>query len=168
MRRRTGAYIFMNGQSIYIHRLVPPSSLIEAQGKLGEILFQVRPGDQERRMSVSPTSGCLYFADSGKLWANAGGALPRSARDAEVLARRFLETSNRRIGGSGLPALAGTAIFPIDARLIVSQPVYAQEGDTPDHWLCSFVGYQPTGLLNSTAPNNTAPQTTVPVLGAQV
>jgi hypothetical protein len=78
--------------------------------------------------------------------------VPRSARDAELCARAFLQTANDRIGGAGIPGFAGTAIFPPDARLIVCQPVFAQEGNTPDHWLCSFIGYLATGALNSTMP----------------
>jgi hypothetical protein len=158
----------MTSQSICLYRLVPPSQLIDAQEQLGEILFQVRPGDQERQMSVSTSSGCLYFVDSGKLWANAGGSMPRTARDAEVAARKFIEASNRRASGSALPTLAGTTIFPTDARLILSQPVFAPERDTPDHWLCSFMGYQPTGLLEPMAAGGGVPQTTIPVLGAHV
>src|SRR5258708_464626 len=94
--------------------------------------------------------------------------MPKSAGQAETLARRFMETSNKRISGSILRSLGGAAIFPADARLTVSQPVFAPDGNSPDHWLCIFAGYVPTGLLDSTPPAATAPQTTVPVLGAQV
>lgn len=163
-----GAAIPMNNQSIYIYRLVSPSRLIEAQEQLGQLLFQVKPGDHNRQLYVSSTSGCFHFVDSEKLWANAGGHLPQSAEQAEALARKFIETSNKRISGSALRSLGCTAIFPTDARLTLAQPVFAQEGNIPDHWLCSFIGYQPTGLLDSTAPAGAAPQKTAPVLGAQV
>lgn len=158
----------MANPSIYIYRLVPPSVLIGGEARLAETLFKVGPGDDRRQYSASPVSGCFHFSDLGKLGENTTGTAPRYSSDAERAARSFLETANRLVSGARIDGLAGLSFFPEDARLVASQPVYARLGDTPDHWLCSFVGYQATGLFPATAADGAAPQLKAPVLGAQI
>lgn len=155
----------MSRTGLFVHHLVPPEQLLQATEQLGELLFDLHPGAPDRVLLASPTSGCLSFADASLLRTGAGRG-PATAAEGEAAAERFLRDGNRRVRGAAIPGLTQTGLFPDDARLVVSTPVYAGTDTGPDHWLCSYAGVLGTGQLpeNPQAP----PLPSAPVLGAQI
>jgi hypothetical protein len=156
----------VNMRGIYIHHLVAPGDLIAAKDRLAETLFAVRPGDRDRTLMISSTSGCFHFVDSANLWAGRGAG-PRDGDAAEHAARDFVREANRRVRSSDISGLAATGIFPDEMRLVASQPVFSAPEDV-DHWLYTYVGYLDTGIAPPS--DQPAPSMTVraPVIGAQI
>lgn len=143
-------------QSINVYPLVAAAELAQRANEIADVLFKMPSAtDGQRRLTVSPASGCLSYVDRDRLWQNDSGAgLPSDATAAEAAARSFIEQAMQRAAArpprgeqARLPEL-----FPRTFRAINTRRVYAAGAPQPDHWLVQFMSFlAPGGILPTTA-----------------
>src|SRR5215510_266736 len=70
--------------SIHVYGLIPPEAIVKHERTLAELLFGMKSTNEGGRyFRVSPISGCISFADYGRLWKNTkADAIPTSSRAA--------------------------------------------------------------------------------------